>query len=150
MTCSVLAVAILYGATGCSAKSCNQVGCLPGVSIQAALVGPSPWRVSYCRGGTCTFCNVDNHPEGGNGATGCTDLGWLQGTGDAAPTLHIDTLDPTNYPEGILLSLSAQDSSRMRTLVWSAAVHYTEHEVDEGAGCEPARCSAFSVTAVLK
>jgi hypothetical protein len=88
---------------------------------------------------------VDELPDAGGGATSCPDVGFIQENRGSAPTLVIEKMATTHFQEGDNLTLTASDATSKRVVDWSGTVRYQPHEVDEGPGCKPARCSVFSV-----
>jgi len=101
--------------------------------------------VGFCRDSSCVSCLVDDLPDAGGNTTGCTDVALFQRESESSPMLVIEQMSETHFPEGEKLTLTADDATGKRVVDWSATAHYQTHEVDEGPGCDPARCSIFSV-----
>jgi hypothetical protein len=49
------------------------------------------------------------------------------------------------FPEGEHLTLTVTDKTGSRVIDWNGVVHYESASVDEGVGCDSARCLRYKV-----
>jgi hypothetical protein len=124
-------------------SNCADSGCVSSLRLTATLErAPTPWSITFCRGGDCSTCRLGDHDDS---SANCSGVVVSLSSSDASETVRlVVSSSKPPFDDGEALSLLVSSGSGDTLLDWKGTAKY-DRITTGGPDCaNPGHCASFS------